>query len=288
MKIEVDRSAGFCFGVKEAIRKAEEELLKGNTIYSLGEMVHNQKEMQRLADLGLKTIDHDQFHKLNNVPVLIRAHGEPPETYLFAKSAGIDLIEATCPIVIRIQDKIKALTTENPDAQIVIAGKKDHPEIIGLKGNVAKDVMVTDGTGIPQKLDYHKPIYLFVQTTMNPETLEILKEKLYTRLRLAGSGKENLIIKNRICGHVANRIPAIKSFCGHHEVIIFVSGRNSSNGKSLFAACKSVNSRSHFISSEQELEGKWFENVSSVGVSGATSTPTWLLNKVKNTIREFE
>ena len=287
MKIEIDQSAGFCFGVKNAIEKAENELLQGNQVYCLGEMVHNMEEMNRLNKLGLITINHDEFEKLSNVSVLIRAHGEPPQTYEYANKAHIHLIEATCPVVIRLQKKIRDTNTENNEAQIVIAGKPDHPEVKGLAGNVNKEVVVVNDPSELDKIDFQKPVNLFVQTTLHPEKLKEIKSNMIRRFRESGYDPSNLVVKNRICGQVANRIPSLKTFCRKHDLIIFVSGKNSSNGKSLFAVCQSINPNSHFLSNEAELQAGWFKHINSVGISGATSTPGWLLEQIAQKIKEL-
>ncbi len=288
MKIEIDQSAGFCFGVEKAIKTAEQELLQGYPVYCLGEIVHNREEMERLHQLGLITIDHDAFHSLHKVNVLIRAHGEPPSTYNYAEKAGIRLIEATCPVVIKLQSKIRNTSLQLENAQLVIAGKKGHPEVVGLLGNAGKDAIVVEHIDDLDQINYTKPVELFVQTTMNPEHLAKIKSAIIDRLAENHLDASHLKINNRICGQVANRIPNLKTFCKQYDVVIFVSGRNSSNGRSLFEVCRSVNENSHFISSEKELEAQWFENDSKVGISGATSTPRWLLEKTADKIKALE
>jgi len=288
MKIEIDQSAGFCFGVEKAIEKAEKELLKGHPVFCLGEIVHNQEEMDRLKNLGLRTIDHETYRQLHDADVLIRAHGEPPETYRYAHASSINLIEATCPVVIKLQEKIRNTAKIHKNAQLVIAGKRNHPEVEGLIGNAGKKVIVIEKNDDLAKINYSVPIDLFVQTTLNPERLHEMKSIIIEKLKENGLDESNLQVKNRICGQVANRIPNLRRFCKNQDVIIFVSGKNSSNGKSLFGICQSENQNSYFISSEKELKENWFTGVSNVGISGATSTPRWLLEKVAQKIKEFE
>jgi len=288
MVVEVDERSGFCFGVQNAVEIAEEALMKGEKVFSLGPIVHNDIEVERLTSLGLKTVDHEQYHELRNCKVLIRAHGEPPETYYIAEKNNIQIIEATCPIVKKLQSRIKNtwLNTSLKEGQVVIFGKAGHAEVIGLMGQTNNQAILTDGEKNLDKIDYTREIHLFSQTTMGNAEYNRLAEKL--RIRMTENGisdpDSHLHVNRTICGQVSNRQPGLRAFSKKHDVIIFVSGRDSSNGKMLFSICKSENPRSWFVSSPEEILKEWFSGVNSVGVCGATSTPKWLIDKVRDTI----
>jgi 4-hydroxy-3-methylbut-2-enyl diphosphate reductase len=288
MLIETDKNSGFCFGVQNAVEIAEKSLLNGETVFSLGSIVHNDEEVERLASLGLITIDHDQFQELHNCKVLIRAHGEPPDTYRVAEENNIEIIEATCPIVRRLQSKIRQtwLKTKEGNGQVVIFGKAGHAEVIGLLGQINNEGILVSGPTDIEKIDVSRPVYLFSQTTMSVNDYSSLIEAI--RLRMAENDVKDidsqLIINKSTCGQVSNREPHLRSFAEKHDVIIFVSGRESSNGKMLYSVCRSVNPDTHFISAPQEIERTWFNGKSSVGICGATSTPKWLIEKVRDTI----
>ena len=288
MIVEIDKRSGFCFGVQNAVEVAEKALLKGEKVYSLGPIVHNDKEVERLTSLGLVSIDHEQFRKLHNCKILIRAHGEPPETYMTAEKNNITIIEATCPIVKKLQLRINEewLGTRKNNGQVVIFGKPGHAEVVGLLGQVENEGILVSGPDDLSKIDVTRPIHLFAQTTM--QTLDYLNFTKLLRAEMKKKGIGNidrlLHVNNTICGQVANREPHLKSFARNHDIIVFVSGRESSNGKMLFTACKSVKSDTYFISSPDEIDRSWFKGKKSAGICGATSTPKWLIEKVYNII----
>jgi 4-hydroxy-3-methylbut-2-en-1-yl diphosphate reductase len=288
MVVEIDEKSGFCFGVQNAVEIAEEALSRGEKVFCLGPIVHNDIEVERLMSLGLKTVDHEQYHQLRNCKVLIRAHGEPPETYYIAEKNNITIIEATCPIVKKLQSRIKKtwLDADIKDGQVVIFGKAGHAEVIGLMGQTNNQAILTDGEGNLDKIDYSREIHLFSQTTMSNSDYNILAQKIRDKIIRTGVAdpEKNLHINRTICGQVSNRQPGLKSFARKHDIIIFVSGKGSSNGKMLFSICKSENSNSWFVSSPDEIRKEWFTGVKSAGVCGATSTPKWLIDKVRDTI----
>ncbi len=288
MVVEIDKQSGFCFGVQNAVEIAEKALLNGEIVFSLGPIVHNDKEVERLSTLGLASIDHDEFMKLKNCKVLIRAHGEPPETYFTAEKNNITIIEATCPIVKRLQSKIKDtwLKTKKGNGQVVIFGKPGHAEVVGLQGQIMNEgILVSDADDF-KKIDVTRPVYLFSQTTMSVKEYSNLTDILRSKMKENGISdtENNLIINNTICGQVSNREPHLKIFARKHDAIIFVSGRESSNGKMLYSVCKSINPDTHFVSSAQEIDYAWFEGKKSVGICGATSTPKWLIENIRDII----
>jgi 4-hydroxy-3-methylbut-2-enyl diphosphate reductase len=288
MVVEIDEKSGFCFGVQNAVEIAEEALSRGEKVFCLGPIVHNDIEVERLLSMGLKTVDHEQYHQLRNCKVLIRAHGEPPETYYIAEKNNINIIEATCPIVKKLQSRIKKtwLDAAIKDGQVVIFGKAGHAEVIGLMGQTNNMAILTDGEGNLDKIDYSKEIHLFSQTTMSNSDYNTLAQKIRDKIAETGVADpdKRLHINRTICGQVSNRQPGLRSFSRKHNIIIFVSGRESSNGKMLFSICKSENSNSWFVSSPEEIRKEWFTGMKSVGVCGATSTPKWLIDKVRDTI----
>ena len=286
MQIEIDNGSGFCFGVTTAIKKAEEELGKGGQLYCLGDIVHNGMEVERLHHAGLVTINHEEMEKLHHAKVLLRAHGEPPETYALAERNNIDVIDATCPVVLQLQKRIKRQYVSNPEAQIVIFGKNGHAEVLGLVGQTEshaivlekfEDVRRLEKAG---KLDFSKDIYLYSQTTKSLDEFHRVIE--YCQEHIV----EGAIFKSfdTICRQVANRMPNIANFASKHDVILFVSGRKSSNGKVLFKECKSVNSNSYQVESPEEINMDWFKDVDTVGIRGATSTPKWLMEECREFI----
>ncbi len=291
MKIELDIKAGFCFGVKKTIERAETELSEGNSIFCLGEMVHNDEEINRLEAKGLKTIHYKEFQSLKNSSILIRAHGEPPETYKIAEENNLELIDTTCPIVSRLQDKIKACydKIDNDKGQIVIYGKEGHAEVIGLVGQTQGKAIIVNKLEDLEKISLEKPIYLYSQTTKSKKGFNLIKKEIEKRLQKEGKSKKLYLIAHQtICGEVANREPNLKIFAKNHDVILFVSGKKSSNGRMLYEVCKNVNSNSYFISNPGEVEENMIAGAQSVGISGATSTPTWLLKDVEKMIRTFD
>jgi len=288
MVVEVDKQSGFCFGVQNAVEIAEKALLKGEKVFSLGPIVHNDKEVDRLSSLGLVSIDHDEFRKLKDCKVLIRAHGEPPETYLTADKNNLTIIEATCPIVKRLQSKIREtwIRTKEGDGQVVIFGKPGHAEVVGLLGQINNEGILVSGPDDFGKIDILKPVYLFAQTTMSVKEYKNLTDIL--RIKMEENGitdlSRNLIINKTICGQVSNREPHLKAFAKKHDIIIFVSGRESSNGKMLYSVCKNINADTHFVSSYEEIDKSWFKGKNSVGICGATSTPKWLIENIRDII----
>ena len=288
MVVEIDTRSGFCFGVQNAVKIAELALLKGEKVYSLGPIVHNDKEVDRLASLGLESIDHEKFRALHNCKVLIRAHGEPPETYLTAENNNITIIEATCPIVKRLQSKIREtwIRTKVGEGQVVIFGKSGHAEVVGLLGQINNEGILVSGPDDLNKIDISRPVYLFAQTTMSVKDYSSFTDILRQKMIENGisNPSQNLIINNTICGQVSNREPHLKAFAKKHDLIIFVSGRESSNGKMLYSVCKSVNPDTHFVSSNEEIEKSWFNGKNSVGICGATSTPKWLIENLRDII----
>ncbi|MCX7954613.1 MAG: 4-hydroxy-3-methylbut-2-enyl diphosphate reductase [Bacteroidales bacterium] len=283
MKIEIDKNSGFCFGVIKAISKAEELLEKNKSLYCLGEIVHNSMEVERLKNKGLKIIDHNEFENLKNLMILIRAHGEPPITYQKAKENNIELIDATCPVVLKLQKNIKDtyLKALNENAQIVIFGREGHPEVIGLVGQTNNTAIVINNIIDLKKIDFNRPIYLFAQTTKDPDEYKQIIEIISKE-----TAKNNVFFKykNSICKEVIKRKKTLVNFARSYDLIIFVSSKHSSNGKSLFKLCKKNNNRTYFITDEKKIKIEWFKNVKSIGITGATSTPLWLMEKIKNYI----
>jgi len=288
MVVEIDSKSGFCFGVQNAVEIAEEALLNGEKVFSLGPIVHNDKEVERLSTLGLVSINHQQFNELRDCKVLIRAHGEPPATYAIAGQNNITIIEATCPIVRKLQSRIKEswLSIRENKGQIVIFGKAGHAEVVGLLGQINNEGILVSSPDDIYKIDLKRPVYLFSQTTMGVKEYEIFKDSLLSKMKDAGVSEpeKNLIVKRTICGQVSNREPHLKIFAASHAAIIFVSGKESSNGKMLFSVCKNVNPDSHFVSSPEELDYSWFKGKKSVGICGATSTPKWLIENIRDII----
>jgi 4-hydroxy-3-methylbut-2-en-1-yl diphosphate reductase len=288
MVVEIDKKSGFCFGVQNAVEIAEKALSAGEKVFSLGPIVHNDKEVERLSSLGLKSIDHEQFGQLKDCKVLIRAHGEPPETYSTAAQNNISIIEATCPIVKRLQSRIKDtwLQTRDNNGQIVIFGKPGHAEVIGLLGQINEEGILVSEPSDLVKIDVSRPIYLFAQTTMGIKDYYGFADLLREKMKENGiPDADNMLTVNRtICGQVSNREPHLKEFARKHETIIFVSGRESSNGKMLYSVCKSINPDTHFVSSPEEIKKAWFEGKKSAGICGATSTPKWLIERIRDII----
>ncbi|MDX9928463.1 MAG: 4-hydroxy-3-methylbut-2-enyl diphosphate reductase [Bacteroidales bacterium] len=289
MNIDIDSGSGFCFGVRNAVEIAERALEEGENVYCLGAIVHNDIEVERLRNKGLKTIDHEQFRNLSNCKVLIRAHGEPPSTYETARQNNITIIEATCPIVKRIQLKIRKTWEEiSPDeGHIVLFGKKGHAEVVGLLGQTSNEAILINHDNDIDKIDFSKPVHLFSQTTMSVTEYKRLAGIIRVRLeeynRVHGLSSK-LTVHSTICGQVSGREPRLREFAASHDIIIFVSGRESSNGRMLFEVCRSVNPESYMIVSPGEVRKEWFKGKESVGVCGATSTPKWLIDSVAGAI----
>ena len=280
--IEIDSSSGFCFGVTTAIKKAEEELAKGTTLYCLGDIVHNGMEVERLHTRGLITINHDQLKQLHDVKVLLRAHGEPPETYETARRNNIEIIDATCPVVLQLQRRIKKQYDANPEAQIVIFGKNGHAEVLGLVGQTHSKAIVIEKLEDVRLLDFSRDIYLYSQTTKSLDEFRRIIDYIQSHISPDATFKSF----DTICRQVANRMPNIAAFAARHDIILFVCGRKSSNGKVLYSKCKSVNSNSYLIEGPDEIESSWIEGVTTVGICGATSTPKWLMEQCRDSILE--
>ena len=286
MQIEIDNGSGFCFGVTTAIKKAEEELAKGGKLYCLGDIVHNGMEVERLHEAGLTTIDHEEMKELHGVKVLLRAHGEPPETYALAERNEIEIIDATCPVVLQLQKRIKKQYVSNPEAQIVIFGKNGHAEVLGLVGQTQSYAIVVEKFEDVERLresgqlDFSKDIYLYSQTTKSLDEFHRIIEYCQEHIVEGATFKSF----DTICRQVANRMPNIANFASKHDVILFVSGRKSSNGKVLFKECKSVNPNSYQIESAEEIDMQWLQNAETVGICGATSTPKWLMEECREFI----
>lgn len=279
-QIEIDDGSGFCFGVTTAIKKAEEELAKGTKLYCLGDIVHNGMECDRLKRLGLITINHDDMAKLHDVKVLLRAHGEPPSTYELAKRNNIEIIDATCPVVLQLQRRIKKQYDSEPDAQIVIFGKNGHAEVLGLVGQTQQNAIVIEKFDDVTRLDFSRDIYLYSQTTKSLDEFH----KIINYIQEHISPTATFRSFDTICRQVANRMPNISQFATRHDLILFVCGRKSSNGKVLFNECKSVNPNSHLIEGPEEIDASWLEGIKTIGICGATSTPKWLMEKCKDAI----
>jgi len=287
LQIEIDNGSGFCFGVTTAIQKAEEELAKGNTLYCLGDIVHNGMECDRLRQMGLVTINHDEMRQLHDVKVLLRAHGEPPATYELARRNHIEIIDATCPVVLQLQKKIKkqySLTSNllPLTSQIVIFGKKGHAEVLGLVGQTQSSAIVIESFEEVKKLDFSRDIYLYSQTTKSLDEFHQIIEYIQQHISAGATFKSF----DTICRSVANRMPNISSFAAKHDLILFVCGRKSSNGKVLFNECLRVNPNTHLIEGPDEIDPQWLEGIHTVGICGATSTPKWLMEQCRDAILE--
>ena len=283
--IEIDSESGFCFGVTTAIKKAEEELAKGTPLYCLGDIVHNDQECERLKKLGLITINHEEYAKLKNVKVLLRAHGEPPETYRIAAKNNIEIIDATCPVVLRLQKRIKQEYTNKEsqkEKQIVIYGKNGHAEVMGLVGQTNGEAIVIEKIDEVDKIDLSKDVRLYSQTTKSLD--EFRNIVFYIEQNISPSATFQYF--DTICRQVANRMPNIRKFAASHDVILFVCGQKSSNGKILFHECKEINPRTYQVDKPEDIDMEWFQNAKSIGICGATSTPKWLMDKCKNVISE--
>ena len=282
-KVEIDEGSGFCFGVVTAINKAEEELTKGGTLYCLGDIVHNSREVERLKAMGLITINHEEFNRLHDVKVLLRAHGEPPETYTIARRNNIEIIDATCPVVLRLQKKIKQeyIQEDDEEKQIVIYGKNGHAEVLGLVGQTTGQAIVIEKLEEAGTLDFSKSIRLYSQTTKSLDEFQKIVEYIKEHI----SPDVTFEYYDTICRQVANRIPNIKKFAASHDLVFFVSGKKSSNGKILFSECKKVNPNSHLIDSAEEIANELLLGAESIGICGATSTPKWLMEEISEAIK---
>lgn len=278
VKIEIDEDSGFCFGVVTAIGKAESELKDGNELYCLGDIVHNGEEINRLAKMGLQVIDHSDLSHLKNAKVLLRAHGEPPSTYKTASDNGITVVDATCPVVLRLQQKIRKAYEEHPDSEIVIYGKSGHAEVNGLVGQTKGIAKVVESLSDIDLIDFSKDILLFSQTTKSIDGYAALIEEIKKRK----SKETEFTAYDTICRQVSNRMEKIRQFAKSHDLVLFVGGEKSSNAKVLFKVCKQENDNSFFISSSNDVQKEWLiDSVETIGICGATSTPNWQMEEIK-------
>ena len=282
IQIEIDSGSGFCFGVTTAISKAEEELSRSDTLYCLGDIVHNGMEVERLHLQGLQTIDHSQLSQLHDVKVLLRAHGEPPATYATAERNHIEIIDATCPVVLQLQRRIKRQYDDNPQAQIVIFGKNGHAEVLGLVGQTDGNAIVVENLDDASHLCFDRDIYLYSQTTKSLDEFHALIAYIQAHI----SPQATFRSFDTICRQVANRMPTIAAFAARHDMILFVSGHKSSNGKVLFNECLRVNANSHHIEQPSEIDLHWLDGVKTIGICGATSTPKWIMEQCRDHILE--
>ena len=287
-QVEIDTGSGFCFGVTTAIRKAEEELAKGSTLYCLGDIVHNGMECERLRQMGLATINHEDLKQLHDAKVLLRAHGEPPETYALARKNNIEIIDATCPVVLQLQRRIKKQYDSKDEEQkakdkkqIVIFGKPGHAEVLGLVGQTENNAIVIASFEDVKRLDFSRDIYLYSQTTKSIDEFQ----RIIGYIKLSISPDATFKSFDTICRQVANRMPSIASFAARHDLLLFVCGRKSSNGRVLFNECQRVNANSHLIEGPNEIDPSWFnDELKTIGICGATSTPKWLMEECRDAI----
>lgn len=291
MKVTIDQNSGYCFGVEYAIQIAEDSMEQTTELYCLGDIVHNDMEVKRLHKKGLRVIDHDQLKELHDCQVLIRAHGEPPETYATALQNNIELIDASCPVVLKLQNRVKHAFDKMNDknGQVVIYGKKGHAEVIGLAGQTNNEAIIVAEEADLDKIDYSRPVVLFSQTTKSTNGFYYIKSKIEERYgdRSKVNSEECFEAHDSICRQVSNREPRMKIFSKEHDVLLFVSGKKSSNGKALYQVCKNNNERSYFIENSSEVNSEWFQEHDSVGICGATSTPMWLMEDVAKSLSEI-
>lgn len=280
MKVEIDEKSGFCFGVVNAIGKAEKTLKENQKLYCLGDIVHNGMEIKRLEATGLESIDRKKFFTLKNCKVLLRAHGEPPSTYEYAKANNIELIDGTCPVVLKLQQRVKKASDEMKanNGQIVIFGKKGHAEVIGLDGQTGHQAIIIENEDDLEQVDPNRTAYLFSQTTKSLNKFHQIAKKLQER------SNSQVIVKDTICRQVSSRVPRLQQFASSHDVIVFIGGKKSSNAKILFDVCLQSNQNSYFISTLEEIETDWFDGKNSTGICGATSTPQWLMEEAAEKI----
>jgi 4-hydroxy-3-methylbut-2-enyl diphosphate reductase len=285
MEITIEKNSGYCFGVEFAIQMAEDEMATGEPLYCLGDIVHNSMEVERLAAKGLKIINHEQLKELSNCKVLIRAHGEPPETYKLALENNIELVDASCPVVLKLQNRVKSSfdAIDSKEGQIVIYGQQGHAEVVGINGQTGGKAIVVTTVADLDAVNFSKPVTLYSQTTKSTQGFYKMKDTIEERIRAAGQKPEETFDANdSICRQVSNREPQLRKFSKEVDVILFVSGKKSSNGKALYGVCKQENERSYFIENESEIERNWIHATDKVGICGATSTPMWLMEQVKS------
>ncbi len=290
MKITIDPEAGFCFGVRRAIKMAEEELRRTGHLYCLGQIVHNEEEEKRLIQMGLEVIDTETYRQLKNTRVLVRAHGEPPETYTIAEQNNLTLIDGTCPIVLKLQEQIRKSSEipEHESQQLVIFGKESHPEVRGLAGQAGSRAIIIEKESDIGKIDFTKPVCIYSQTTKSKNDFAHIIRKIEERLHDAQPLSDvQLKANDSICRHVSNRDEGLRLFARQHDVVIFVGGEHSSNGRRLYGVCKSANPNSWYIGNPAMINPQWLEGASSVGISGATSTPQWLMQNVADAVNKL-
>ena len=282
MKVTIDKNSGYCFGVEFAIQMAEDELAHEKTLYCLGDIVHNRMEVERLHQQGLRIIDREQLAGLHDCKVLIRAHGEPPETYQLALANNLELIDASCPVVLKLQNRVKHAfdLSQRQDGQIVIYGQPGHAEVAGLAGQTGNRAIIVMNEADLDQVDFARPVTLFSQTTKSTAGFYKMKALMEARIQAAGGTLDSFDANDSICRQVSNREPALAKFATEHDAILFVSGRKSSNGKALFSVVNAVNPRSYFIENADEVQNEWLAGVETVGICGATSTPLWLMQQV--------
>jgi 4-hydroxy-3-methylbut-2-enyl diphosphate reductase len=287
--VEIDEGSGFCSGVQRAVKLAERELKISGELFCLGEIVHNNSELDRLKALGLQVIDYNEFKRLRNVKVLIRAHGEPPEIFNIARENRIEIINATCPIVSKLQALIRDDYQKSISKGVtqLIFGKHDHPEVRALVGQTEGKAKVIRNSSDLDETSLSKPIYVYSQTTMNQSEYEELIDGIVKKVLISGNDPGSLIrVNDSICRHVTHREAGIEDFARSHEIVLFISSRESSNGKMLFDICKTINPASYFITGIHDIESVHFDKSSSIGICGATSTPKWLLKKIRSVVND--
>jgi len=288
MKVEIDENSGYCFGVEFAIQMAESEMQNGEQLYCLGDIVHNSMEVERLYKKGLRTISRDELAKLSNTKVLIRAHGEPPETYELALKNNIELVDASCPVVLKLQNRVKHAydQAKKINGQVIIYGKPGHAEVIGLTGQTDDEALIVSNEEDLEQIDYNRPVVLFSQTTKSTAGFYKIKSLIEERIKKTNGEflLENFQANDSICRQVSNREPKMIDFSSRHDVVIFVSGKKSSNGRALYNVCLENNQRSYFVENKDEIDLTWFESGDSIGICGATSTPRWLMESVADHI----
>lgn len=286
MEVTIDVNSGFCFGVVFAIQMAEDELKQSGSLYCLGDIVHNNMEVERLQAKGLKIIDHEKFAQLSNTKVLIRAHGEPPETYRIAIENNIELIDASCPVVLKLQNRIRNGYEHLGEGQIVVYGKEGHAEVNGLVGQTNGKAIIVESVEDLDKLDYAKPIRFFSQTTQPTEGFKQMRAEIERRVGAAGLDNAMQLESNdTLCRQVSNREPQLREFAAAHDVILFVAGKKSSNGWVLYNVCKEINPAAFFVSSWEDVNLDWFDAKSRIGICGATSTPMWLMEEIAEKLK---
>lgn len=282
MRVEIDERSGCCFGVVRAISEAEKALGEGGTVYSLGDIVHNRVEVQRLEALGLRTVTHDEMPRLAGCRLFIRAHGEPPTTYAAAQRLGITLIDATCPVVARLQRRVKEAheAMRTVGGQVVILGKRGHAEVVGLTGQVAEPTIVIEGAGDLAQIDFTRPIHFLSQTTQSVA----LFGQLGAEMKRRAADPAQVRLDDTICRQVSGREEHLAQFAARFDAVLFVCGRKSSNGRVLFEVCRRANPRTYNIEEAAEIDPAWLEGAASVGICGATSTPRWLMQRVAEAV----